>query len=174
MRAQPREANGHVDLEIFVVRLFLWLAYAAWGLAAPVFPRAEGSMPVVPLVVLAGAAGLFLFRDRRSIDLLLLNSAIGLAIVPPLFALNVYRGVSGALPAAWADGPWYAGAATFLGLQAAAVALTAWYARQTARAWRGEPAESRRRLRNRFLLLLGLLLALAAVALSFVAQRWAR
>lgn len=172
MPSRSPETDGHADLEIFVVRLFLWAAYAVWALVAPVFPRAEGSMPVVPLVVLAGAAGLFLFRDRFSIDLLVLNAAIGLAVVPPLFALNLYRGIAGALPAAWADAPWYAGAATFLGFQTVAVLLAALYVRHAARAWRREPAERRGRLRNRLLILGAVLLAVVAAALAFAAPPW--
>jgi len=171
MPARPHDENGHLDLEIFVMRLFLWLAYAVWALVAPVFPRAEGSLPVIPLVAVAGAAALFLFRDRFSIDLVVLNAAIGLAVVPALFALNLYRGITGALPASWADAPRYAGSGTFLGFQALALLLAVLYARHTARAWGREPAERRARLRNRFLILGAVLLALAAAALSFAAAR---
>lgn len=168
-RIGPREADGHVDLQVFVVQILLWVAYAVWALVVPLLSRPEGSTPVVPLVVLAGAAGLFLFRDRFSIDLLVLNSSLAVVIVPALFVLNLYRAVNGRLPAAWAEGPWHAGATTFLGFQALAVILAALYVRRTARAWREEPGERRRRLRNRLLILAGLLFAALAAVLSFVA-----
>ena len=136
---------------VFLLLAFLVGSYLLWAGLVPMFAPRKGMEPLVPLIIFALLIAHHLLDRPHDLSFLVILSFITVLAGPLIFALNIYRLLTGSMESISNQFGIWRGPILFFGIQLFGLVLIFFNLNYTIKQWKGTEHLERKSLKKKFM-----------------------